>query len=442
MDETSLPSNVSVTTDFSSVSDRTLLAESVKSERLIAIAHIIMGGAMLALTLFMWTELTSILRIVNLSAAACIAAYGLTAHYYLSRGRAGGFKYLTTTIDTVLLTAVLWMGGGVRTVKTPGFLIFLLIVAAAAFRYSTRHTLYAGILTFFCFTGLFVFSVGTGRAGIGSLPEEFASEAVSVSGQVQKSVYFAIYVALIVALTSAHRRILDRSIQHELTAQQERNASDYLYLRNTLCRFVSKGVADKILEDGLETKGELKKAAILFSDLRGFTAMCENLDPPEVMSFLNGYMRRMIDIIFENDGTLDKIIGDGLMAVFGAPYTKEDDALRAIRCAMGMRDELKKINRDRAGVGDNPIRFGIGIHFGDVVAGYLGSDQQIDYTVVGSSVNLASRIERLTKELGCDILVSEDIAKSAPGAVSVREAPIVRVRGIERPVRTFEILDA
>ena len=426
-------------TNYGLIAGRRLLDESKKSENFIATAHIVMGGAMLGLTLFMWPELTNILRIGNIVAAALISGYGVVTRLYLRHGHAGGFKYITTTIDTILLTAVLWMGGGVRTVKTPGFLIFLLIVAAAAFRYSTRHTLYAGLLAFFCFTGLFVFSIGSGRVTLGSLPEEFSSDVISISGQIQESVYFAIYVVLIVALTSAHRRILNKSIQHELQAQQERNASTYL--RNTLCRFVSKGVAEKILEDGIETKGEAKKAAILFSDLRGFTAMCENLTPPEIMSFLNGYMRRMIDIIFENGGTLDKIIGDGLMAVFGAPYTKNDDAIRAIRCAMGMREELKKINRDRTRAGNDPIRFGVGIHYGDVVAGYLGSDQQIDYTVVGSSVNLASRIERLTAELGCDILISEDIAKSAPGTIALREAPIVTVRGIERPVRTFEILE-
>lgn len=165
-------------------------------------------------------------------------------------------------------------------------------------------------------------------------------------------------------------------------------------IKGTFKRYVSKQVAEKLLEEReILVSGERRRASILFSDIRGFTPMSERMSPEEVVNMLNEYFGVMIDIIFAHEGTLDKFIGDAIMAVFGAPARHKDDPLRAVKTAIAMQRALVELNEERDRRGAEAIYIGIGISTGDVVAGNIGSEKRMEYAVIGDYVNLAARIQ-------------------------------------------------
>ncbi|MEJ5257020.1 MAG: adenylate/guanylate cyclase domain-containing protein [Fervidobacterium sp.] len=180
-------------------------------------------------------------------------------------------------------------------------------------------------------------------------------------------------------------------------------------MREFLYRYVPDRVADNLLSSGeLKLGGETKEVVVLFSDIKGFTSRSEKLSPEEVVSFLNVYLTKMSEIIrYKYDGTIDKFIGDAIMAIFGAPVSYENDIERALRCALDMRKGLKELNKE---YGYN-LDSGIGIHFGPAIVGNIGAPFRMDYTCIGDTVNTASRIEHLTRELDAEVIVSEEVMK-------------------------------
>ena len=214
-------------------------------------------------------------------------------------------------------------------------------------------------------------------------------------------------------------------------------------LRATLERYVSKDVVREIAENPhsyLQTLGgQRKEMVVLFSDLKGFTSDAERLDPSEMVTLLNEYFREMVDVVFEYSGTLDKFIGDALMATWGGirPASHEENARNAILAALSMKERLVAINARRKELGIIPWSAGIGISLGPAVFGNIGSQQRMDMTVIGDTVNLASRIEGLTRIYGCDILVDERIASKAMDTCLFLEVDVVRVKGRKKPERLF-----
>lgn len=208
-------------------------------------------------------------------------------------------------------------------------------------------------------------------------------------------------------------------------------------------RYVSRQVAEKILDDPERDfwQGERRRATILFADIRGFTAMSEELPPEEVVSRLNEYLRLMIDIVFEYEGTLDKFIGDAIMAVFGAPVSMGNDEERAVRAALAMQAAVRELNQRWEREGQEAFRIGIGINTGEVVVGNIGSERRLEYAAIGDHVNLAARLEALTKEFGLDILISESTFEAVSHLVECRRIDRVTVRGRSQPVDVYELLD-
>jgi adenylate cyclase len=179
---------------------------------------------------------------------------------------------------------------------------------------------------------------------------------------------------------------------------------------------------------------------ILFSDIRSFTTISEKMEAQALVGLLNEYFTEMVTAVMSEDGVVDKYIGDAIMAVFGAPVPKTDDAVHAVRAAVKMGQALAVLNERLTARGLAPLGTGIGVHTGDVVAGNIGSERRMEYTVIGDAVNLASRLETATKELGVHILISEDTYELTKDHIDARPVKEIHVKGRAKPVMTYEVL--
>ncbi len=213
-------------------------------------------------------------------------------------------------------------------------------------------------------------------------------------------------------------------------------------LKATMSRYMDPGLADRLLEGEEDILGgKSATATILFSDIRSFTTLSEELGPQATVSLLNDYFTVMVEVIQRHGGMLDKFIGDAIMAAFGVPIAGDDDEDRAMRAAVAMMGELEKFNRSRSREGKKPIDIGIGINTGEVVSGNIGSPKRMDFTLIGDGVNLASRLESACKQYAAHILVSGNTVKRLKGTYRMREVDSVVVKGKTAPVSVFEVLD-
>ena len=210
-------------------------------------------------------------------------------------------------------------------------------------------------------------------------------------------------------------------------------------LRVTFGKYMTASLADHILRGEVKLGGETLRATIVFTDIRGFTTLSEHMEPQALVALLNEYFTRMVAIILEEGGVVDKYVGDAIMAVFGAPIPDPADADRAVRSAIRMRASLAELNESLAKRGLPRIETGIGIHTGDVVAGNIGSEQRMEYTVIGDAVNVASRLEGMTKSVGAPVLISAETESALRQPVALRQVGEVQVRGRTEPLSVFAI---
>ena len=212
-------------------------------------------------------------------------------------------------------------------------------------------------------------------------------------------------------------------------------------LRDTMSRYMSKTVVDQLLESGEAVLGGTgRDVSVLFSDIRGFTSISERLGAKETVALLNEYFTEMVDIVFAHNGVLDKYIGDMIMAVFGSVMPGKDDASNAVLAGNRMITGLHQLNLRRAARGGEPIRIGVGISTGNVVAGNIGSLKRMEYTVIGDRVNLAERLETANKFYGTSILICDSTYAAVKGSQPAREIDLIRVRGREMPLAIYEAL--
>lgn len=206
--------------------------------------------------------------------------------------------------------------------------------------------------------------------------------------------------------------------------------------------YLTSSVVNEVLKnpEKLKLGGEKKELSVLFSDIRGFTSISEKMTPEELVHLLNEYLTTMTDIVFSNDGLLDKYIGDAVMAVFGAPIDQPDHASRACKTALEMIRNLEILNEEWQKRGIPKIKIGVGISSGPMVVGNMGSERRFDYTVMGDTVNLGSRLESITKFYGVSIILSEESYLQVKDNFVCRELDIVKVSGKERPSKIYELL--
>jgi adenylate cyclase len=222
--------------------------------------------------------------------------------------------------------------------------------------------------------------------------------------------------------------------------QMARSLREKEMIKRAFTRYVAREVVEEILKDPeqLALTGEQREVTVLFCDIRGFTPLAERLTPEQVVSLLNEFYTLMIETTFKHDGTLDKFLGDAVMAVFGAPIAHPDHAIRAVKTALDMRSGVAELNERRALEGKEAIRIGIGVSLGEVVAGTVGTEDRMEYTVIGDSVNLAARLESNAKP--GSILISHRTYERVKDLVDVVPLGLLKVKGKEEEVEVYEVV--
>ena len=236
-------------------------------------------------------------------------------------------------------------------------------------------------------------------------------------------------------MTTDHADALEADLQSQAEALERRGQ----FIRETFGRYVSEEVVAQLLDapEGIELGGAKRKVTILMSDVRGFTALAECLEPQEVMTFLNRYLEAMVDVILAYQGTIIEILGDGLLVLFGAPLTRDDDAERAVACALAMQLRMDATNAPHRRAGLPDVDMGIGIHTGEVVVGNIGSQQRTKYGMVGSAVNLTGRIESYTT--GGQILISPTTYVETAALLTVSHQMTVAPKGVAAPITLYAV---
>jgi len=248
---------------------------------------------------------------------------------------------------------------------------------------------------------------------------------------------FGLWVNMVYPLLTVVLVYTSLTVYRYLTEQRERKK-----IRGAFSYYVSSSVVNEMLKDPSKLKlgGDKKELSVLFSDIRGFTTISEGMTPEELVHILNEYLTVMTDVVFKYDGTLDKYIGDALMAIYGAPLDQTDHARRACDSALDMMDGLKALNEKWMQEGKKPLDIGIGINTGMMMVGNMGSDQRFDYTVMGDAVNLGSRLEGANKAYKTHILISDSTYQQVKDHFICMELDSVRVKGKKLPVRIFELI--
>lgn len=322
------------------------------------------------------------------------------------------------------------------------FIYFFVLLATAPLAYSWRTVIAMGTWT------AALWAVGVGwvwlqpethaalaervRAAVGSDVRMFAlidPTAVHIAARFQEIVVFLIVA---VTLAVAVRRSNALLVSH---AGIERE-------RTNLARYFSPNVVEQLSKNDEPLKQvRTENVAVLFADIVGFTAYADGRSPAEVIGTLRRFHERMEREVFRHEGTLDKYLGDGLMATFGTPFPGASDAGNALRCAQTMLGTIDDLNRERRHRGEPPIRISIGLHYGQVVLGDIGLNR-LEFAVIGTTVNAASRLESLTREFGCAIIASDDLVQRARAETSSSDAdfthlvaqPPQAIRGLEQPL--------
>ena len=378
---------------------------------------------------------------------ALLVTLGLMA-YVLMHGRADRLwlQYLFVLLDALLLAYTLLAPGRTypegwpwpMALRSPLFLFFLTVPALAALSFRPLLVLWAGLVVSLTLAGsTWLIAQAPGSiVGMGDPPPGTpASETLRLylePGYVNPDdavvrVFVVMTVSAIMAYGAARAR---RLVFEQAAAARE---------RANLARYVAPSMVDRLARnDNPLAQVRSQEVAVLFCDIRGFTAMAEAMSPEATMRLLREFHARMGEVVFAHEGTLDKFIGDELMATFGTPEAAPDDAARALACATAMLAALERWNAERGRDGEPPVAVGIGLHHGPVITGDIGGAGRLEFAVIGDTVNVAERLQELTRTLGVALLASEAVLRRAgiadPAGLGFTAVGLRRLRGRAAPM--------
>ncbi len=404
------------------------IGEGIAREELAGLAYMFWGRLVALGLLAVWVALTLPFERSGLYLAA-IAAFALLGAppYLLARWGRGGTVVTAAflLLDAAILTYILIVPSPFvvegwtpqLNLRLPNFLYLGVFLVGMALSYSPALVIWTGVVS--------ISAWSAGVLWVASLPESISYtsrdvldrglNAGSVLANFQNphtvglttwynQIVFLVLVTVILALTVWRSR---RLVRQQAAAEAERAA---------LSRYFSPNIVRALSTGGRALdRPALQPAAVLFADMVGFTAISERLAPEAMVGLLREFHGRLARVTFAHDGTVDKYIGDAIMVHFGTPRPQQDDPARALACAAAMIAEMQRWNAERAKAGEAPIGIGIGVHYGEVLVGNIGDAQRLEYTVLGDTVNVASRLERLTRDIGALLVVSDDLVGAVRG---------------------------
>jgi adenylate cyclase len=360
--------------------------------------------------------------------------------YLLARRGWGGWKVpaIFLLIDAALLTYILIIpppffaeGWTVQlNLRLPNFLYLGVFLVGMALSYSPALVIWTGVAAIAAWTAGFLWVAFLPDSHAYSSRDVLDSEAGSTLGAtlgrfadpksvslttLYNQVAFLVLVTTILAIAMWRARLL---VRRQAAAEAG---------RASLSRYFSPNLVNELAtRSGELDRPQVQRAAVLFADMVGFTAISEKLDPNALVSLLRDFHGRLARLAFAHGGTVDKYIGDAIMVHFGTPRARPDDPARALACAAAMIEEMQRWNAERGARGEPAVSLGVGVHYGEVLVGNIGDARRLEYTVLGDTVNVASRLERLTREAGTPLIVSEALVIAVRGCGG--EALLERLR--------------
>ncbi len=431
------------------------VSKELAQEELTGLGYVFWGRFLVLALLAAWIAATLPIERSSLYVAAIIvfAALG-AAPYLLTRRGIGGTPVIAIflLLDAAILSYILIFPNPYGldgwspqlNLRAPGFLYVGVFLVAMALSYKPILVIWAGIATITTWT--------LGYLWVLNLPDTvvFASRDVLDRGlgieavlhtildpkavgltRLSNQIVFLALVTVILTLTVWRSR---RLVRRQVAAEAQRSA---------LSRYFSPNIVREVSTNSQSLdQPKVQPVAVLFADMVGFTAITERLTPHALVSLLREFHGKLAEKAFAHGGTVDKYIGDAIMVHFGTPHAKPDDAVRALACAAEMVSSIEQWTAERARTGEPPIGIGVGVHFGDVIVGNIGDSRRLEYTVLGDTVNVASRLEHLTRDLSASLVVSDDLIQAvraqnvdpATVAPGLRKDASRTVRGRSEPV--------
>lgn len=379
-----------------------------------ALLAVIVLGNLLALLFPDWLAVRTKAITTISEAGAMLASLGLLAYLRTDPPYRPLRKYLIITCEALFFLLTFYLTTDVLKEQALYFfplVVYAMLIVLSGLRYSTRAVVYTGVLTLACHL-VFLLSRGVVTT---DLQDKTASlfGAVTCLSAITIGTRYQVASMIEMARDSAQREWLSRFLAPELVDLVARNP------------------------DILQRQTELRTATVLFTDIRGFTTLSERLSPQQVVDFLNLFLDEVTEAIFDNQGWLDKYIGDAAMGVFGVPPVTEDHARRALKAALRIKERMEHLNARLTAQGLPTLSCGVGLHTGELVRGSIGSSRRLDFTVVGDTVNLASRLEAMTRQYPVFILLSESTRAALGDTVPLHAVATVQVKNRVEPVNLW-----
>lgn len=417
--------------------ERALDRHEREGERIAALFRIAISVTMIAVV---WVSATSdrtqhpLLMVAAIYGVVSLVGLGLAwarVHHRL-------LPFVFVFVDCLVVIAALGMsarmqGMGMTSATTlPLFSLAFVVLAHAALRYRPWLVAFGAVTFIGLFAVLSAFPGWFLTSSMSRMPASNRMEMMQDAGAGSWMVPLVFLGFAAVLLFYIVRRTRNLAV---LTARDGRRASQ-------LARFFSPAIASRLATEELstETYGGRQPVAVLFIDVRGFTSLAESMDPEQLTEFLVSFRREVCRIIFEHDGTIDKFIGDAVLAVFGTPHVRNDDAERAVRAAVAIARGIDDWFLTRRKARQPAARVGIGAHYGEVFAGVIESGQILEHTVIGDTVNVAQRVERATRKLNARVALSEQLVVSAGldiQSVGLTSKTEVTLAGHEQPIVVY-----